>query len=169
MSIEGHHLITTDDGSEISLLVDGVELYSATSIEWTAKQAKKFIRSLGRKKYKKPLNRGTNVIGVERGDLEVEFTIELKELNAALLEEVVQAERSGQTELKTTLVAGQAVENLFDLRNLTVLIQPPVRNGVRKPIEFFGVEFTEDSGSVKIGEAPGRKLSAIAEAMDGAI
>ena len=166
---EDHGYVDIYDGSEIAVLMEGVELFSLQSLGWDTDQKKEVKRSLGRRKRGNPVNDGTNVIGISRGDLEITLDMEFLEFNGAILEQALSAKRSGEKVLEDFTIGNQTVRCLQDLRNLSIVINYPVINGVRRKGKFFGVEITKQSGEVKIGEAPGQKCSAIATSCEGLV
>jgi hypothetical protein len=157
------------DGTEIAVTIDGIKLYGLDKLGWKASQKKEFKRGIGLRKRGEPANSGKDVIGVSRGPVEFTWDAEITEVNNALLEPVVNAARAGETELDEFSINGQTARCLHDLRNLEIVITYPAINGVRRKPKFLDVEFTEDSGEIKHGETPGRKVSGIAAGAEGLV
>lgn len=157
------------DGHEILVLADGTELFSLQSLSWDTDQKKEVKRGIGRQKRGQAANSGANVIGTSRSPMDISLSMEFLEISSALLEAPLMAQRSGEKVLESFTLNGQTVECLQDLRNLTIVISYPVINGIRRKAYFYGVEFTKDSGGVKIGEAPTRKCDAIATGCKGLV
>ena len=147
-------------GEEISLLVDGIKIMALQNLSWKASQKKSVIRGAG---YRKPHAMG-------RGPKEYELDFEVKELNKAILEEAVNAERSRETQLKTFKVGEQEFSDLLDLRNLTILVVYPPKNNATRIIRYLGFEFTDVEGGFAVDdESVGRKLSGIAMDAEGLV
>lgn len=140
-------------GEEISLICEGVKIAGLQNLSWKESQSKSVIRGAG--------HRLPHAMG--RGPKSYELDFEIKELNNAMIEEEVMAERSGSTQLKTFRVGDQEFTSLMDLRNLTILLIYPEKNGLQKTVRFFGFEFDEHSGSFSVDEESiGRKVSGVA-------
>lgn len=151
MATEGY--IQGVSGEEISILVDDVKLMAVQSLSWKASQPKTVIRGAGHRK--------AHAVG--RGVKEYELDIEVKELNNAVLEASVNAARSAEVQSNTFRIGNQEFSDLLDLRNCTVLIVYPVKNGYQRVIRFLGFEFTDNEGGFALDdESVGRKLSGIA-------
>ena len=147
-------------GEEISLLVDGIKIMALQNLSWKASQKKSVIRGAG---YRKPHAMG-------RGPKEYELDFEVKELNKAILEEAVNAERSRETQLQTFKVGEQEFSDLLDLRNLTILVVYPPKNNATRIIRYLGFEFTDVEGGFAVDdESVGRKLSGIAMDAEGLV
>lgn len=158
------------NGHEIKVLCEGVHLYDATKIGYEESQDKEDIHGLGKADRNKDPDEAPQedtVIGTKRGVKKYTLSLEILEKNKAVLEEGLDAERSGSEILTTTTVGSQKVNSLMDLRELTVVIQYPEINGLRRRAKFLGVEFTKISGDIAPGEAPGKKLSAKASSAKG--
>jgi hypothetical protein len=94
----------------------------------------------------------------------------VKELNKAILEEAVNAERSRETQLKTFKVGEQEFSDLLDLRNLIILVVYPPKNNATRIIRYLGFEFTDVEGGFAVDdESVGRKLSGIAMDAEGLV
>jgi len=154
MATQGY--VDGTSGSDIALLVDGVKIAALQNLSWKASQSKSPIHGAG---HRKPHAMG-------RGIKEYELDFEVKELNMPVLEPIVNAARSETVKSTSFRIGDVEFTDLLDLRDLTILVLYPEKNGFQREMKFTGFEFTDNEGSFAFDEeAVGRKLSGVA--LDG--
>jgi len=140
---------------ECEVLVDGVNLFTAENLDWKVAQDKKMLYGPGGK---------GKAHGRVRGPKKFEVSFDCKAVNQALLIRPEDFD-GGQGYVTKFTLNGTEYDDLMDLRNVTIVFIYPEQDGSRIKRTFKGFEFAEDSGSMSIDDAEGRKLSG--EAIEG--
>ncbi|MCL4190572.1 MAG: hypothetical protein KJZ87_02410 [Thermoguttaceae bacterium] len=140
-------------GEEISLLVEGIKIMALQNCSYKESQDKEPIYGAGFVK--------AHAMG--RGKRKFELDFEVKELNQSVVEEPTNAPRSKTMQLKVVKINGTEYASLLDIKNATVLIVYPAKNGIQKIKKFTGFEFTDvEEGFAFDDSAVGKKCSGLA-------
>jgi len=140
-------------GEDISLMVEGIKIMALQNCSYKESQDKEPIYGAGYVK----------AHGMGRGKRKFELDFEVKELNQAVIAEPVNAPRSKTTQLKVVTINGKEYASLLDIKNASVLIVYPPKNGIQKIKKFTGFEFTDvEEGFSFDDSAVGKKCSGLA-------
>ena len=145
---------------ECEVLVDGVNLMTAENLDWKVAQDKKMLYGPGGK---------GKAHGRVRGPKKYELNFDCKALNQAILIRPEDFDGLPTGDVTKFTLNGTEYEDLMDLRNVTIVFIYPEQDGRRIKRTFKGFEFHEDSGSMSIDDAEGRKLSGAAISAEGLI
>jgi len=144
-------------GEEISLIVNGIKVMALQNFSWKASQKKEPIKGCG---WGKPH-------GMGRGPVEYELSFEVKELNTAVLT-VPGVLPPSEGELTKFKIGDMVYTSLLEIKNATILIVYPPKNGVIKIKKFKNFEFTDVEGGGAIDDVSvGTKCSGIALDAEG--